>query len=445
MSANLPTSFLNVNINCDGLDQIKELRAAGGAKGHILYCHDENNFSYVLLPEEKTAKPYSFLNREIEKNQAARKAPQNVAKILLRERITGRSIFDSNESSPDAFPYVQYNAQTLGEMQNDDNARDFRYVENLSNQCGKSVVWLHGERSGNMYLKKIHCKKQWCPECGGKGGRIHKARLHGIMKRVDLEKYIIRQFVLTIPAELREFFKSAANLSKLEKAAKETAEKFFGEPAFDKRGHVKRRQLKKGVIAYLHLFGDKEPGVFKPHMNMHIFEQKGEKMKLEKPFLDAIKAYWLKKLKAISGQEDLSAIDVHYSFRMSAKKNMHSIKYMSRPWSTDDYAAIKDDDLKRLLVVDMKGFSYMRFWGSLANCKYKDEMSLPEIKHEVESVVKEPLKMLFVAPFDEARWLPRLDLMGEGLYKIKLEYSREALQNYRECMDFFNGKSGFDC
>ena len=383
---------------------------------------------------------YRFLNDLIERNQSARRKPKNIEKVLLRERITGRSIFDSAESLPEAFPYVQYNAQTLGDLQSNDVTGDFRYVENLSNQCGKSVVWLHGVKSESMYLKKIHCKKQWCPECGGKGGRIHKSRIHSILSRVDVDKYHMAQNVLTVPDVAREIFKSREFLSKLAAASKRFAEKFYGEPVFDKYGHVKRYQLKKGVISYLHVFGDKEPGVFKPHINLHVFEDKRTKMKLDKAVLDAMRAYWLKEMKALTGNKELSVVDVHYSFRMSAKKKMHAIKYMSRPWSAEDYAAIEDEDLKRLLVVGMKGFLYLRFWGSLANCRYRDEMSLPEIKKEVESIVGEPLKMLFVAPFDEKKWSSKIELVSEDLYRIKPKYSREEIWNYRECMDYFTGK-----
>ena len=67
-------------------------------------------------------------------------------------------------------------------------------------------------------------------------------------------------------------------------------------------------------------------------------------------------------------------------------------------------------------------------------------MSLPGIKKEVESVVGEPLKLLFVAPFDEKSWASKLELIGDDLYRIKSKYSREELWNYRECMDFFDNK-----
>jgi len=383
---------------------------------------------------------YRFLNDLIDRNQSARRKPKNIEKVLLRERITGRSIFDNAVSLPGAFPYLEYNAQTLGDLQSNDVTGDFRYVENLSNQCGKSVVWLHGVKSESMYLKKIHCKKQWCPECGGKGGRIHKSRIHSILSRVDVAEYHLGQWVLTVPEETREFFQNVENLSLLEKAAKEFAEKFYGLPVFDKNWHIKRRKLNNGVISYLHVFGDEEPGVFKPHINLHVFEDKRKKMKLDKAVLDTMRAYWLKKIKAITGNQELTEVDIHYSFRMSARKKMHAIKYMSRPWSAEDYAAIEDEDLKRLLVVGMKGFLYLRFWGSLANCRYRDEMSLPEIKKEVESIVGEPLKMLFVAPFDEKKWSSKIELVSEDLYRIKPKYSRDELWNYRECMDYFTAK-----
>lgn len=398
--------------------------------------------SFYQLNKKTDLKPsYRVLNDQIEANQKARKArSKDIQKLLLLERITGKSIFDQKSHSGGP-SYLEHNAGTWGDLQSNENIDDLKYYEGIVSQCGKSAVWLLGQDTENFYLKKIDCRKPWCPVCGGKGGKIHNARLHSILSRMNPEKYNLRQFVFTIPSELRLFFQSAEKLSMLPAVAKSVIERFFGEPVFDKKGHIKKYKLVKGVVEYLHLFGE-ELGIFKPHVNIHIFEDKKEKLKLDASVLEAIKKCWLKKIKAISGNEELSVIDVQYSFRTTTKKNIHSMKYMSRPWSAEDYAAIEDEDLKRFLVIDLKGFLYIRFWGAMANCKYKDEMSLSEVKEEVESVVGEKLNMLFIAPFDEAAWSGKTDLIGDGLYRVRKRNNAEEEKSFRECLDYFSGQSG---
>jgi hypothetical protein len=202
----------------------------------------------------------------------------------------------------------------------------------------------------------------------------------------------------------------------LEQFGKETVEKFYGEPVFDKKGHINKYKMEKGVISYLHLFGE-EPGIFKPHLNYHIFEDRTKKLKID--YLESIRKYWLKKLQYFD--ESLTAVDVHYSFRTTSRKVMHSIKYMSRPWSAADLAAIDDEKLKKLLILDLSGFHYMRFIGAMANKKYKDEMDLSEIQKECESKVGEKLTMKFVGPFDFDAWMAagRLEEIDDGLYRVK--------------------------
>jgi hypothetical protein len=352
---------------------------------------------------------------ECDELRSERNRPYNIAKRRLKDKVLGRRGLKRGEG----LSYLEYNAQTLGDFEGkkyNSEIRDLKYAENVINQCGKSVVWFEGERTGGRYVKKLDCRKQWCPDCGGRNGKIHKKRLHSIQSRVNLEKYSIRQFVLTVPADLRELVKSREKLTWLTGEAKRIIAKFFGIPQFDKHGHVKRYNLEKGAIEYLHIFGDEEAGVFKPHFNVHIFEEIGVKLKLDESVLNSIKSAWLKVLRVLKA--DLSAVDVHYSFSTGVKKNMHRVKYMSRPWSVEDYAAIVDDSLKELLLLDLSGFQYMRFWGAMANCRYRDEMELSEVVESCGNKAGERLIPLFVAPFDFGAWAYCLEELDDGFYRI---------------------------
>lgn len=371
------------------------------------------NIPYLLHEKPPTFYPTNLF-KDIDAHQAARKnASKNIAKILLKERISGRfgGAFDSGSPS-----YLEHNAQTRGEIEKANKNLDFRYAENLKNVCGKSVIWLQGATSDNFYIKKIDCRKSWCPVCGGKGGKIHNSRLHAILKRADFDKYDLRQFVFTVPMACRDLLMYRENLDQLVKSAKSVIAKHFGEPVFDKNGHVKKYNLKKAVVLYVHLFGE-EKGIYKPHINIHILEEKNQKLKLELSVLENIKKSWLKELRKIDQQA--KNVDVHYSFRNNIKKNIHSVKYMAKPYGEGDYNMIKDDKLKQFLAVEMKGFQYIRFYGALANCNYKDEMELPEQVEEVENKAGEKLVPLFIAPYDEAAWDDKLEKLDDGFYRIR--------------------------
>jgi len=369
---------------------------------------------YILREKPPVFYPTNLF-KDISSHQAARlRKSRDLAKILLKERISGRSIADS---VPEVAPYLEYNALTRGVFVTDEYKKDFRYQENLVNVCGKSVIWLQGAVSENFYVKKIDCRKSWCPVCGGKGGKIHNSRLHAILSRADFNKYNLRQFVFTVPESLRDFLIDRGNLSKAIKSLKSVIEKFFGVPEFDKKGWIKRYNLEKGVVCYFHAFGDEVPGVYKPHFNIHVFENKTVKLKMEAAELELIKKCWLKELRKLDLKIDV--VDVHYSFRNNVKKNVHSIKYMAKPWGAVDYAAIDDVDLKKFLVSEMSGFQYLRFWGSMANCKYRDEMTVPAQIEEVESKAGEKLIPLFIAPFDFEEWKEKLEQLDDGFYRVK--------------------------
>lgn len=332
---------------------------------------------------------------------------KNIAKELLRQRIG----WLTPESEKEISSYLEHNAQTRGDYIND----EYNYKKSVINCCCSNVVWFQGAEDGSHYVKMVECRKPWCPTCGGKNGKIHKKRLHAILNRIDVEQINLRQIVFTVPEALRYAVSSNDGLNFLFQAAKRVISKHFGNPELDRFGHIKRYNLKDiGVIAYLHVFGETE-GVFKPHINIHIKTKKDQLMKLSKAKIEAIRESWLHEMKKLDAKTEI--VDIHYSFRNSARRNMHAIKYMSRPWSAADLDAASRG-IQRLLVMDLTGFQYLRFWGVLSNCRYKDETDFNEEKRQHEKKVKQRLIPLFIAPFNKKSWENKLEFIEDGFYKI---------------------------
>jgi hypothetical protein len=263
--------------------------------------------------------------------------------------------------------------------------------------------------------------------------------MHSILNRVNADFYNVRQFVFTIPENLRDTFKDRDKLNDLFKMTKQIIEKRFGEVIFDKKGYVKKYRLDKPAIAYLHAFGDESPGVFKPHINVHILESKKVLLKLSESYLEEIKNDWLKKLRKYDSS--LLVVDVNYSFVTNKGKIIHKFKYMSKPWSKNDYDNIQDESLKHLLVMDLLGFQYLRYWGKLSNRTYKDEMILTEIIEEAEIKVNEKLIFRFWAPINLESYKHVLIEIDDGFYRIKKkERGYESKENKKDAESSEVGK-----
>jgi hypothetical protein len=320
--------------------------------------------------------------------------------------------------SDEVATYLDINAQVEG----DNKALEINQEIVRASACKKTAAWFLGLESANLYLHPIECRKQWCPVCGGKGGTIHKTRKHAIMKRVDFEKYDIRQFVFTVPDSIWNALASRNQLNSLLKTAKTVVTRYFGVPVFNDKGHIKKYRMDKGMIGYLHVFGDPERkggkevynGIFKPHVNVHVFERKGTTLKITKEMIEAIKDSWKKGLLRMG--HCVENVDFHYQYRNKLKQKYHAVKYMCRPWSNFDLEAVEDENIKYLLVKSMKGFQYLRFWGALANSVYKDEMDLEDIKIELESKINERIAFLYVAPFSLSGWRNKIEEIDENFY-----------------------------
>lgn len=294
--------------------------------------------------------------------------------------------------------------------------------------CGKTALKFQGVDSGVDYWKFIFCYRWICEKCGSKGGRIHAKRFSRLLKRlvqkfkeksytayegdsIDTTKGVfdLRQFVFTLPMEIRKYFITKSDIQAFNRICERLINKLFP-------GHAS--------IRYFHGFGDKDKGVFAPHVNIHVFEFEKEILKLTPEEMKDIKERYVKALKAYIRQVHIEAvpesvwkkIDFHYSFlegdkiyqrrvfdKESARYRMidveglklifHRVEYMSRP--CPGYAnveALKGQEyFLRLFVVEMKGFHYITNCGSW---KIKDG-DRKEEKEEMESLAGERLRIAY--------------------------------------------------
>lgn len=251
----------------------------------------------------------------------------------------------------------------------------------------QTAIGLIGRKEKKLFLAFIKCWRWICPECGSDGGRIHNKRVHRILGRLSAflagVVFNLRQTVFTLPQEIRQYFMSVKDLTALCRIAE--------------RVH-KKTVTKAQSIRYLHCFGEKDRGVFAPHVNIHAFETEDCRLKLTIDELKAIKAQYVKALKAYLlqvhgvtfGDEVWAKIDIHYSFVEGAREYrnrkgvipgaaliIHRIKYMCRLHpGFADFDAIKDNErLLRLFVCEMKGFLYITNCGSwgIKDCDRKEE------------------------------------------------------------------------
>lgn len=308
-------------------------------------------------------------------------------------------------------PYLDSYACTggVGEFTVDEPSKietEYKAEINRSRACGFSAVVL-STADFDDYLHALDCRKHWCPQCGGKNGKIHRSRKKAIRNRIDLDQRNLRYLVLTVPEEYRCKFKSRKGLNQLFRAARILVKRFFSS--------------QRGACATIHLYGDSDIGKFNPHINILIPEDKSVKLLIDPDMLERIKLSWMRSLIGM-GCLCCDVVDVYYSFRTRLEHKGHCIKYVVRPaWTAATLEKVEEPE-KWFLVLDLKGFHYIRFWGELANCKYAEGrvMTIKEAKADAEAVVGKPMYFRGIVNANIPLMLRegRLIKVGEGLYKI---------------------------
>lgn len=330
-----------------------------------------------------------------------------------------------------------------------------------STSCGKTALQFTDMLTSDRLYSFIHCGNWLCPRCGKRGGYVHTKRLGRILLRlirkykaqctelyqtgsIDLQygTLNLRQFVFTLPLEVRKFFATRKALQDFCRIVERL---------------VKKRFPGQASFRYLHLFGDKRPEMWSPHVNIHVFSFEDEDLWLTMDEINEIKASYVKALKAyileIHGErpdpEVWAKIDIHYSYvegdkiytrKIKDRKTgkvvlseipglkliMHRITYMSRPCpGPANFDAIKANEyLLRLCVIEMKGFHYISGCG-----RWKiDDASLKAEILAMEEQLKTNLRLdrdaqgnIIFKTMDEITLMYRageLRNLGNGWYKV---------------------------
>jgi len=217
-------------------------------------------------------------------------------------------------------------------------------------------VALHGEcEDGHHWAKGCICNREWCEEsegrCGGKNGAAHQRRKASWFPKAR-KIAGMGSFVLTLPPECRDQYRTQKSLGELGTAAKRM---------FQRHGY--RRGLRRW-----HLFGedhkehDGDGDVPKYHPHLEVQVDGGWLRQKQK---QAIKRSWANILKVPVGR-----INIHYKYAQphEIRKKLHRISYALRPTFTDwrwDPA----------LAFELVGFHNRQTWG---NWEGPDVWEVPE-------------------------------------------------------------------
>ena len=277
--------------------------------------------------------------------------------------------------------------------------------------CGKTAQKLEGYISRLDYWGFITCKKWFCDSCGKKGGTIHRRRMKRLMegRMKSIDKQGLRQIICTIPIGEREKFQSRRGISSLYRMAVKAV-----------------RSVLPGakMVVYVHLFGDKDPGKFNPHVNIHVLEAKGTRLTLYPEDLAEIKKRWRWALQGY-GCGSMDMVNVHYSFTDDVNRIKHRIKYMSRPNPGPENfkPLMKNIPLLHLCVIDLKGFNFIRYYGPRASEAIDVDLPEDDINESErfagEKLIFCPGETMSRTEFDLRYRKDDYDELSPGFYRIK--------------------------
>jgi hypothetical protein len=243
---------------------------------------------------------------------------------------------------------------------------------NRIDRCGEQM-----NIRGNTFIHR--CKKQACHECGGENHPIHRNRRKAVHRRTANMSIISgRSLIFTVPMELRrKYFMSREGLNRLLKIVNRVIKKYFGIEVGEKKkkkGVVKIYRLDKPAIATLELFG--KDNTYNPHINVIIFEKypSASYLRISKTKLQQIKTSYKKALTGLLRQE-IKEVVVHSKYVDNKFYTKKVIRYVTKPTKPETFEKLEeegDTELITLLIQELKGFQYIRYWGKLSNCRYKN-------------------------------------------------------------------------
>jgi len=195
------------------------------------------------------------------------------------------------------------------------------------------------EQEGHYFFKELICNREWCPRCGGDGGKAHQRRKASWLAKARQMRRM-GKFTISVAPEVRDGYRHVRKLAASGKALKR---------AFKYHGFT------RGLRRW-HFFGEDHPGrglqgdgfpVYHPHLELIV-----EAGHLSMAKIEAVK----QSVATILGM-DLARVNVHYQYTRNPRKMLHMVSYALRP--TFEYREWDQE-----LAYNLAGFRNALTWGT---------------------------------------------------------------------------------
>ena len=229
--------------------------------------------------------------------------------------------------------------------------------------CGTNYAYLRCPNGHEKYAK-LHCKLEFCPDCGARGSRIHKTRATRARDRL-LWAPVLGYAVFTLPGDLAASHLSKDTLKRLEQEAGKIVMTHFGAAGGSNR---------------IHFAGD-ALGHLQIHVNvLFALENTNGIGKVDKAILDAARDAWTVFVNSHFNRTEKTTV-FHYSFATTGPKKANKIKYVFRPIiDAFKFMVLPDED--KHYIVGLRGWHNTRWFGKLSNSTYKKYLTGKGIEYQ---------------------------------------------------------------
>lgn len=219
--------------------------------------------------------------------------------------------------------------------------------------CGRKAVSLACP-NGHQKRVRMTCHKEICPSCGQKGSLAHRERYLRAIDRL-IWAPVLGYMVFTLPKEVSKAMPEKAQLSKIEKEAVRIVQDNFNTPGCMVRAHLMGEE-----IEHLHI-----------HINVlfPIIDTNG-RGEVPQTTLDNIRQHWTIFVNQTFNLNE-KVTNVFYKFATSPGKMIHKIKYVTRAIVVAEKFLSLPNEAKHWYL-SLAGWHNTRWYGQLANCKYKE-------------------------------------------------------------------------
>lgn len=218
--------------------------------------------------------------------------------------------------------------------------------------CGQKAVFLACPNNHRKVVR-ITCHSEICVKCGHKGSLAHRERYTRVMDRL-LWSPVLGYMVFTLPREVSDAMPSKEQLSKIEKEAVGITQENFST---------------LGCMGRIHLMGAE-----KGHLHIHVnvlfpITDTNGKGEVPQATLNKVRQRWTVFVNQTFGL-DKKVTNVFYKFKTSEIRMRHVIKYVTRAVVDDEKFLSLPNETKHWYL-SLAGWHNTRWYGQLANCKYK--------------------------------------------------------------------------